>query len=223
MAEEIYHLLGGLCPRQRLSVRAMAILTDMCLDLSVRMIREAQELMDIEECSIVVMRQVKAVCHLVLPRRLARLAWRYACAALQSYEKRQSTEECPLSQAGRAGLSLPVRVVVHMFTKYRKRIREDASVAVTAVLEFVLLEVMRATLLEAGSDRVTPRYILKALTKTDHLAAAFDYLVFPGVPFIPESEKATVPRVSTRAFRCPCGDVAAAIEVKPEPAQEGYK
>ena len=96
---------------------------------------EAQDLLDMEECKIVVLRQAKAACHLLLPKKLGRSAWRYATAALRRFQTRQRTAERPLSQASRAGLSLPVRVVSYMFNKYHTRIREDASVAVTAVLE----------------------------------------------------------------------------------------
>ena len=172
MAAEIYHcanslpgasepakpvlttaVLGGICPRQRVSVRGMIVLTDLTMDLMLRLIREVahsrrevlrqnrpdraqtQELLDMEDCKIVVMRQVKAACHLVLPARLARVAWRYASAALRRFQKRQSTQECPLSQSGRAGLSLPAHVVSYMFTKYHMRLREDATVALTAVVE----------------------------------------------------------------------------------------
>lgn len=80
-----------------------------------------------------------------------------------------------------------------MFTKYHMRLREDATVALTAVAEvrarpllrcltstdnkqsqLVLTEVIRAALVEAEANRLTPQYLLNAITKHEHLAPLFE-------------------------------------------------
>jgi histone H2A len=181
----IYKLVKSADSEQSLNGKSHRIFNDMVHDLIQRVYSVSSDLVRKKASETLTKREVLACLDLLFPAEVTKHARDNAKRTITQYEQNESSsskEKEGSARNKRAGLTLKISRVAQMMRKGRyrvERISETAIVAVTAVVEYVVSEVIDAAIHEAREQkvkRITPQMINKAIRQDEDLAKIFAHV-----------------------------------------------
>ena len=189
----IYRVLKQVHPCMGLAKPANEILNSLNFEIFHRLANEAMKLCANDGKSTLDDGHICAAIGLCIPGELAKHAKSEATKAVMKWSasqggggggasKNSKMRRCNISQSARAGLQFPVARVAKAMNvgKYASRIGGKAPVALTAVMEYLMAEVLELSgnaASDAKKRRIAPNAIVCAIQKDDELKQMISVVV----------------------------------------------